>query len=274
MIHWFPGHMHKATKLLQCIFPQIDIAIEVVDARAPDATINPALHQIAKATPIIKVLSRKDLADPALTKRWLECYKGRAIAVDICHAKIDAEKITGLCKKICQKKYPQKGSILKPIRVVVFGLPNLGKSTLINALAKRKIAKTGNEPAITKVQQKIEIAKNFYLYDTPGIMFPSPKDEACGYKLAIIGAIRDTAMDYLSAAEFLIDYLQQYYPLYLKKRFKLDDINLSSDILLNNIGQIMRQSNMHHVAERIIHDFRQGRIGRISLEIPADKSII
>lgn len=270
MIHWFPGHMHKATKLLQRIFPQIDVAIEVVDARAPDATINPVLHQIAKTIPIIKVLSRKDLADPVLTKQWLAFYQGKAIAMDIHRAKREAENLIKLCTKLCQKNHPQKGSVLKPIRAAVIGLPNLGKSTLINVLANKKIAKTGNEPAITKIQQKIEISKNFYLYDTPGIMFPSPKNELCGYKLAVIGAIKDTAMDYLSAANFLIEYLQQYYPSFFKQRFKLDDMALSSEMLLNKIGQHMGQSNTHHIAEKIIYDFRRGRIGKISLEAPSD----
>lgn len=264
MIHWFPGHMHKATKELIKLMPQINIAIEVVDARAPEASTNPVLHEVARTKPIIKILSKADLSDPEVTKQWLHFYNGKAIALDISHNKKSAQKIISLCKK----QIPNRGTILKPIRAVIFGIPNVGKSTLINSLAKRKIAQTGNEPAITKNQQKIIIEKNFYLSDTPGIMFPSPKDEGCGFKLAAIGSIRDTSMDYLTTAYFMLQLLKEYYPSMLNSRYRISEDSEDLEKILLAVGQTLGQQHMHHIAEKVIQDFRQGRTGKISLETP------
>ncbi|WP_151193252.1 ribosome biogenesis GTPase YlqF [Cysteiniphilum sp. JM-1] len=264
MIHWFPGHMHKATKELIKLMPQIDIAIEVVDARAPEASANPVLHEAAKSKPIIKILSKSDLADPKVTKQWLQFYNGKAIALDIARDKKSAQKIIQLCKK----QLPNRGTLLKPIRAVIFGIPNVGKSTLINSLAKRKIAQTGNEPAVTKRQQKIEIEKHFYLNDTPGIMFPSPKDEGCGFKLAAIGSIRDTAMDYPTTAYFMLQLLKEDYSGVLSSRYKITEDSEDLEQMLTEVGNTLGQQHMHHIAEKLIQDFRQGRIGKISLETP------
>ncbi|MDA0910806.1 MAG: ribosome biogenesis GTPase YlqF [Proteobacteria bacterium] len=264
MIHWFPGHMHKATKELMKLMPQIDIAIEVVDARAPEASANPVLHEAAKSKPIIKILSKSDLADPKVTKQWLQFYNGKAIALDIARDKKSAQKIIQLCKK----QLPNRGTLLKPIRAVIFGIPNVGKSTLINSLAKRKIAQTGNEPAVTKRQQKIEIEKHFYLNDTPGIMFPSPKDEGCGFKLAAIGSIRDTAMDYPTTAYFMLQLLKEDYSGVLSYRYKITEDSEDLEQMLTEVGNTLGQQHMHHIAEKLIQDFRQGRIGKITLETP------
>ncbi|WP_192482800.1 MULTISPECIES: ribosome biogenesis GTPase YlqF [Cysteiniphilum] len=264
MIHWFPGHMHKATKELMKLMPQIDIAIEVIDARAPEASANPVLHEAAKSKPIIKILSKSDLADPKVTKQWLQFYNGKAIALDIARDKKSAQKIIQLCKK----QLPNRGTLLKPIRAVIFGIPNVGKSTLINSLAKRKIAQTGNEPAVTKRQQKIEIEKHFYLNDTPGIMFPSPKDEGCGFKLAAIGSIRDTAMDYPTTAYFMLQLLKEDYSGVLSSRYKITEDSEDLEQMLTEVGRTLGQQHMHHIAEKLIQDFRQGRIGKISLETP------
>lgn len=265
MIHWFPGHMHKATKELKKVIGQIDVAIEVVDARCPDASANPTLTEIANGKPVIKILSKIDLADPKVTKEWLVHYQGKAITLNTLQDKQSVQKIVNLARKLV----PNRGTILKPIRMVVFGIPNVGKSTLINALAKRKIAKTGNEPAVTKQQQKILLDKGVFIMDTPGIMFPSPKSDVCGYKLGAIGCIRDTAMDYPLTAHYLIEYIVKQYPSLLAKRYGIDEqINNDVEHGLAKIGDAIGQYNTHQSAEKLVLDFRNARIGKLSLETP------
>lgn len=265
MIHWFPGHMHKATKELKKIIGQIDIAIEVVDARCPDASSNPTLNEIAQGKPIIKILSKIDLADPKVTQEWMQYFQGKAIALNTLQDKQSVNKIVTLARKLA----PNRGTMLKPIRMVVFGIPNVGKSTLINALAKRKIAKTGNEPAVTKQQQKILLDKGVFVMDTPGIMFPSPKSDTCGYKLGAIGCIRDTAMDYPLTAHYLIEFLTQSYPSILHSRYGCNDIPLDDvETALEVIGKTLGQYSVHQVAEKMVLDFRTTRMGKLSLETP------
>ena len=276
MLHWFPGHMHKARKELAKILPQIDVVFEVVEARAPEATANPLLHELASDKPIIKLLSKADLASPAVTKKWNQFYQNRSLALNTLKDKHTINKLTELARK----SVPHRGTLLKPIRAVVVGIPNVGKSTLINALAGRKIAKTGNEPAITKTQQNIILSREFHLRDTPGIMSPSPKGEDASFRLAILGAIRDTAMDYPSAAYYLINTLKAKALTEFAKRYQLESNFIleetSEDRILtalsNTMGTLKAESsmNIHQTAEKFILDFRQGRIGRISLETPED----
>ncbi len=273
MLHWFPGHMHKARKELIKIIPQVDIVFEVVDARAPEASANPVLQEIAQDKPIIKILNKSDLSTPDVTQQWLKFYKNKAIALNIPSEKKLPEKLLILAEKFV----PNRGTTLKPIRAVIIGIPNVGKSTLMNKLAGKKIAKTGNEPAITKQQQNILITRKFYLRDTPGIMTPSPKCEDSAYRLAILGAIRDTAMDYPSAAYYLLRYLIIDHSSYLCERFNLikDDLLKPESILLEKIaikiGAIKNDAeiNLHQASEKLILDFRSGRMGKISLETPA-----
>jgi ribosome biogenesis GTPase A len=273
MLHWFPGHMHKARKELAKIIPQIDIVFEIVDARAPEASANPILHDIAKDKPIIKILSKIDLADKATTKKWLAYYQNKAIALNTIKDKQASKKLMALAEKCA----PKRGTILKPIRAVVVGIPNVGKSTLINLLAGKKIAKTGNEPAITKRQQNIMLARTFYLRDTPGIMSPSPKNEDASFRLAICGAIRDTAMDYPTAAYYFIKYMTNAHLENLCLRYALDKKTIlacSEDETLKHIARSLGAikndgvENLHQAAEKLILDYRQGRIGSISLETP------
>ncbi|KFJ41919.1 ribosome biogenesis GTPase YlqF [Francisella philomiragia] len=268
MLHWFPGHMHKATKEFRKKMPSTDIAIEIVDARIPDSSSNHVLEDIVGDKPIIRILSKSDLADPQITKQWLDFYKGSAIAVNTLQDKNIVKRILDLA----QKKCPSRGTVLKPTRAIIFGLPNVGKSTMINKLAGRKVAKTGNEPAVTKLQQRIDISKNFMIFDTPGIMFPSPKSEVSGYRIASIGSIRDTAMDYEGTAYYLIDFLKQKNTKKFLSRYNFiseqDFLEKHPQEIIKDISATKTNYNVKQAAKNIVHDFRAGHFGKISLEDP------
>ncbi|AVC44068.1 ribosome biogenesis GTPase YlqF [Francisella tularensis subsp. novicida] len=268
MLHWFPGHMHKATKEFRKKMPSIDIAIEIVDARIPDSSSNHVLEQIVGDKPIIKVLSKNDLADTTITKQWLDYYKSSAIAVNTLEDKNIVKRILDLA----QKKCPQRGTVLKPIRAIIFGLPNVGKSTMINKLAGRKVAKTGNEPAVTKLQQRIDISKTFMIFDTPGIMFPSPKSESSAFRIAAIGSMRDTAMDYEGTACYLLNFFREKYTKNFLARYNFisekDFLERHPQEILKDISIAKTNSNLKQAAKNIVHDFRAGHFGKISLEDP------
>ncbi|MBK2028330.1 ribosome biogenesis GTPase YlqF [Francisella noatunensis] len=268
MLHWFPGHMHKATKEFRKKMPSTDIAIEIVDARIPDSSSNHVLEDIVGGKPIIRILSKSDLADPQITKQWLDFYKGSAIAVNTLQDKNIVKRIL----ELAQKKCPSRGTVLKPTRAIIFGLPNVGKSTMINKLAGRKVAKTGNEPAVTKLQQRIDISKNFMIFDTPGIMFPSPKSEASGYRIASIGSIRDTAMDYEATAYYLIEFLKQKNTKNFLSQYNFiteqDFLEKHPQEIIKDISATKTNYNVKQAAKNIVHDFRAGHFGKISLEDP------
>ncbi|WP_150467443.1 ribosome biogenesis GTPase YlqF [Francisella sp. SYW-9] len=268
MLHWFPGHMHKATKEFRKKMPSIDIAIEIVDARIPDSSSNHVLEEIVGDKPIIKILSKNDLADPKTTKEWLNYYHGNAIAVNTLQDKNIVKRIIDLA----QKKCPNRGTVLKPIRAIIFGLPNVGKSTMINKLVGRKVAKTGNEPAVTKLQQRIDINKSFMIFDTPGIMFPSPKSETSGFRIASIGSIRDTAMDYEATACYLLNFLKEKNTQSFLARYSFinekEFLEKHPQEIIKDISGIKTNFNIKQAAKNIVHDFRAGHFGKISLEDP------
>jgi len=261
--------MHKATKEFKKKMPQIDIAIEIVDARIPDSSSNHVLEEIVGDKPIIRILSKSDLADPDITKLWLDFYKGNAIAVNTLGDKHIAKKIVALAKK----HLPNRGTVLKPIRAIIFGLPNVGKSTMINKLAGRKVAKTGNEPAVTKLQQRIDIEKGFFIFDTPGIMFPSPKSYLSAYRIASIGSIRDTAMDYDGTAEYLIDLLNKKNPNLIKNRYGVNVDGRYAQDIIKDISALKTNYNNPQATKSVVHDFRNGHFGQISLEDPINVAI-
>ena len=268
MLHWFPGHMHKATKEFRKKMPSIDIAIEIVDARIPDSSSNHILKQIVGDKPIIKILSKNDLADTTITKQWLNFYKGNAIAVNTLEDKNIAKRIFDLA----QKKCPHRDTVLKPIRAIIFGIPNVGKSTMINKLAGRKVAKTGNEPAVTKLQQRIDISKTFIIFDTPGIMFPSPKSEISAFRIASIGSIRDTAMDYEGTTCYLLKFFREKNIKNFLARYNFisekDFLEKHPQEILKDISTAKTNSNIKQAAKNIVHDFRAGHFGKVSLEDP------
>jgi ribosome biogenesis GTPase A len=273
-INWFPGHMFKAKKEIIKIMNQVDLIIEVLDARIPFSSENPMVPELRGRTPCLKVLNKSDLADPVITKMWmqrLEQEEGiKAIAL--------TQKQPAMVKSIlaiCEKMVPERNLEAKPLRALILGIPNVGKSTLINTLVGRTVAKTGNEPAVTKTQQRIRLPNNIVLHDTPGFLWPKLEPQECGYRLAITGAIKDTVVEYEDVAMFLAEYLLAAYPHVLMERFNLDELPSTELDVLEAIGAkrgCLRKggrANLHKVSEIMLHEFRGAAWGRLSLETPA-----
>ncbi len=273
-INWFPGHMHKARKEIKKVMPQMDLIIEVLDARIPFSSENPLVPALRQDTPVIKVLNKRDLADPAITAQWqanLEKDKGiRAITLDYQH-RDEAMAILKLAREMTAHRNLERSAL----RVMILGIPNVGKSTLINTLAGRTIAKTGNEPAVTKAQQIIKLPDNVLLYDTPGFLWPKLSPEACGYRLAVTGAIRSAVIEFDDVALFAADYLLQAYPEALRERYGLDPLPADGVAVMDAIAAKRNffgrggVPDLHKVAEVLLNELRAGKLGRISLETPA-----
>ncbi|MFA5922761.1 MAG: ribosome biogenesis GTPase YlqF [Methylococcaceae bacterium] len=274
LIQWYPGHMHKASKEIKEILPQVDLIIEILDARIPFSSQNPMLATLRGDKPCIKILSKSDLADPETTQQW-QTYLEREQGVKTLAVTIDyPEKIRQL-PDLCHKMLPAKAPSSRLINTLIMGIPNVGKSTLINILAGRMIAKTGNEPAVTKMQQRIAIGNGIILLDTPGLLWPNVENKNSGYRLATTGAIKDTAIDHEQIASFAAEYLLHHYPDYLKTRFQLEPLPQTEHELLQAIGKnrgCLRSGGrveLDKVAKILLAELRAGTIGRISLETPA-----
>ena len=273
-INWYPGHMHKASKEMRKIMPQVDLMIEVLDGRIPFSSENPMLAQLRGDKPCIKVLSKCDLADPFLTQVWqdyLEQDKGVktiALTTDFPERMMD---LLPLCKQMV----PNKASSVKNIQAMIMGIPNVGKSTLINHLAGRLIAKTGNEPAVTKMQQRIKLDQGIVLLDTPGVLWPKLENQHGGYRLAVTGAIKETAVSNDDIAMYALAYLREAYPESLKDRYKLTELAKDDVILLEAIGRkrgCLRSGgivDLERAAKILLTELRAGTLGKVTLETPA-----
>jgi ribosome biogenesis GTPase A len=274
LIQWYPGHMHKASKEVKEILPQVDLIIEILDARIPFSSQNPMLAALRGDKHCIKVLSKSDLADPEITQQW-QTYLEQEQGVKTLALTIEQPEKMRQLTDLCHKMLPNKASSDKPIHTLIMGIPNVGKSTLINILAGRMIAKTGNEPAITKTQQRIDIGNGIILLDTPGMLWPNVENKNSGYRLATTGAIKDTAISHDHVAFFAADYLLQHYPDLLQTRFQLEQHPESEQQLMEAIGKkrgCLRSGGrieMDKVSKILLTELRAGTIGRISLETPA-----
>ncbi|HBM44402.1 MAG TPA: ribosome biogenesis GTPase YlqF [Halomonas sp.] len=299
MLGWFPGHMNKARRQIKDALPEIDVVIEVLDARLPYSSANPMLAELTRHKPVLKILSRADLADPVRTDEWVAFFDAqedtRALAITTTNTR-ELKKIPKLCHELA-------GAVRadRDVRVMVMGIPNVGKSTLINGLAGRKIAKTGNEPAVTKRQQKVRIDGRVALIDTPGVLWPKIEDQASAYRLAASGAIRDTAIEYTDVAIVACAELAKRYPAELTARYKLKALPTYEAPVVEEVDAdgpkkpdfltiagfdghaILKEIagkrgglrpggevDLHRGAEVLLHELRDGKLGRVTLETPAD----
>ncbi|WP_163579821.1 ribosome biogenesis GTPase YlqF [Gracilibacillus saliphilus] len=278
-IQWFPGHMAKAKREVQEKLKLVDFVIELVDARAPASSQNPLLQQILNQKPKMVVLMKDDLADPESTKVWLNHFSAQgmvAIAVNVNERK-DIQHVIQTAKDMAKEKMDRlkkKGVRPRPARAMIIGIPNVGKSTLINRLVQKKIAKTGDKPGVTKNQQWIKVKKDFELLDTPGILWPKFEEQVVGYRLAAIGTIKDQLLPIEDIAAFMIQYLQSTYPSVLEERYQITEDNADMNEIFEQIGrgrgclESGGRVNFEKTADIILQDLRSGRLGKITLEQP------
>lgn len=272
-INWYPGHMHKASKEMRNIVPHVDLIIEVLDARIPFSSENPMIGDIRGDKPCIKVLSKSDLADPEMTKQWQDYLEQDKGVKTIALTTEEPDKMRELLS-LCHKMVPAKSGGERRIEAMIMGIPNVGKSTLINNLAGRMIAKTGNEPAVTKNQQRIKLDQGILLLDTPGVLWPKLENKHGGYRLAITGAIKETAVSNDDIAMYAVDYFRQTYPELLKQRYNLTELPEDEQQLLEAIGAkrgCLRgggRVDLDRAAKILLTEFRDITIGRITLETP------
>ncbi|MFN8769447.1 MAG: ribosome biogenesis GTPase YlqF [Neisseriaceae bacterium] len=274
-IQWFPGHMNKAKKAIKELVTDIDIVLELLDARAPFSSCNPLLQYMVGNKKKIKLLNKADLADDKITKQWIDFFIKKDNSIAIAGNKDDLKQKKQILK-LCQDLVPHRKTFEKPLRVMIIGIPNVGKSTLINKLVGKKSAKTGDIPAVTKSNQCLTISDGFLIYDTPGMMWQKIRYEQIGNNLAICNSIGKRALDEELLALYLLNYLKNHYPQFLIARYRLQPemLNLVDYELLNQIGKkrgcILSGGiiDIQKTSEIIIQDFREGRIGTISLETP------
>ncbi len=272
-INWFPGHMHKAQKEIKEILPQIDVVIEVCDARLPFSSENPMITEIRGDKPLIKILNKSDLADPATTTLWLDYLESqhnvKAIALTT-----DNPSVAKTIPQLIRKLVPNKNEDGKQLNAVIMGIPNVGKSTLINTLVGKTKAKVGNEPAVTKGQQRIRLEEGLYLFDTPGMLWPKIANENSGYRLAVSGAVKDTAFDHDDIAYFAAEYLLSAYPKRLTERYKLTELPNHEEELIEAIGRKRScvksggRVDLHKASVILINEIRDKTLGPISFEVP------
>jgi len=276
-IQWFPGHMTSARKKAAETMANIDVVIEVLDARLPEASSNPLINELRsfRQRPCLKLLNKSDLADPVATKAWLAYFNAQK---NVKAVAISAKKASDVARlpALCQSLAPHRDDNFKPLRVMIMGIPNVGKSTLLNALVKRKVAAVGDEPAVTKSQQRIALTPRLTLVDTPGLMWPKIEIDSDGYMLAICHAIGRNAVIDEDVATHLAGILLARYPEALTARYGLKVDGLDAPGVLEGVarkrGCIIKgrggELDLEKAAMQFLTEYRGGTLGRISLETP------
>lgn len=275
IIQWFPGHMAKALRQVKENLKSVDIVLELVDARLPESSRNPQLAEVLQDKPSIIVLTKMDLADPAETKRWINYYKSMgqpAIAVNSNsgNLKIIEKKIKEILADRLQSR-KEKGIQNQKLRAMCIGIPNVGKSTLLNHLVKKNVAQTGNRPGVTKAQQWLKAGKDLQLLDTPGILWPKFEDPLVGKKLALTGAIKDTLYAKDDVALYAVEHFIHTNPDALAQRYRLTQSELE-DTTVETLLAITRnmgfKEDYDRASERLIFEIRKGKLGRYTLDKP------
>lgn len=280
-INWYPGHMKKTKDLIQTNLKLVDIAIELIDARIPISSRNPQFDELLKGKKRVIAFNKADLADPARTKQWVEFYKTqgiKAIPINSLNGQ-GVQTLVNELKSECHEQITKalsQGRLVRPIRVMIVGIPNVGKSSLINKLAGRNAAVTGNKPGVTKGKQWIRINKEIELFDTPGILWPKIEEDMQGIKLACSGAIKDQILNVEDIAFHLIKLLLRDYKEIFDTRYKCEGINDPVEIMEHigrNRGCLLKKNQIDYekVARLLLDEFRKGTVGLITLEKPYDK---
>jgi ribosome biogenesis GTPase A len=277
---WYPGHMTKAKRMMQENIKLIDLVIELVDARLPVSSRNPDIDELGKNKARLILLNKADLAEEKWNDAWAEYFKKKGYSV----VKVNSKKgggiksIQGVIQEACKEKIERdrkRGILNRPVRAMVVGIPNVGKSTFINALAGKACAKTGNKPGVTKGKQWIKLNKNIELLDTPGILWPKFEDQQVGLRLALIGSIRDEILNQDEMAIELIEYLKNHYQGILADRYQVDEnedkVKILEQIALNRNCKMKGNELDYEKASKIVlEEFRNGKLGKISLETPEE----
>ncbi len=281
-IQWYPGHMTKTRRMMQENIGLVDIVIELLDARIPYSSKNPEIDELAKNKKRIVILNKVDLADDEKTKLWTKYFEERDCKVVLVNSITGKglKDITEVSKELMKEKIErlrQRGRLFVPTRAMIVGIPNVGKSTLINKFVGKALAKTGDKAGVTRGKQWIKVKKEFELLDTPGILWPKFEDKEVGLKLAFTGAVNDDILDTYTLALHLIDYLRKLYPNSLKERYKINfDEDMQADKILNAIGEARGfkskggETDLERASIILIDEFRACKLGKISLESPED----
>ena len=276
-LQWFPGHMAKTKRQVKEKLKLVDFVIEVLDARAPQSSENPMIDEIVKHKPRMVVLTKRDLADPSLVKKWLSYYekKGyKAIAVNVFNAK-EVMSLVPLSKEVAHQvlaKEARQGRALRPLRAMVLGIPNVGKSTLINQLVKKRVLNIGDRPGVTKNVQMIRIHKELELMDTPGILWPKFEDQEVAKKLALLGTLKDHLIPLDEIAIYGLRYIKNYHEKSFIEKFgfdlDLEDIPLLFENMAKKLNMLKKhkEPDYDRVIERFIYDFRASLYGKVMLD--------